>query len=65
MIISAMQQNDSVIRVHQLSFRFFYHVDYHRIWVEFSVVYSRSGVVNHSIYLSVHVPIPNPQSILP
>ena len=31
--------------------------------VEFSVLYSRSPLANHSIYFSVHMPIPNPQSI--
>ena len=34
-------------------------------WIEFSVLYGRSPLANHSIYLSVPVPIPNPQSIPP
>ena len=34
-------------------------------WVELSVLYGRSTLANHSIYLSVHMPVPHPQSILP
>ena len=33
--------------------------------VGFSVLYSRYLLTNHSTYLSVHIPIPNPQSIPP
>ena len=32
-------------------------------WVEFSVLSTRSLQANHSMYLSVHMPILNPQSI--
>ena len=34
-------------------------------WVEFSGLYSRSSLANHSIYLSMYMPIPNSQSISP
>ena len=34
-------------------------------WVDFSVLYIRSPLANHSIYLSVHMPILNLQSISP
>ena len=34
-------------------------------WIEFSVLYSRSLLASHSIYLTVHMPIANPQSIPP
>ena len=32
-------------------------------WVEFPVLYSRWPLASHSIYHSVHIPSPNPQSI--
>ena len=32
-------------------------------WAEFSGLSSRSLLANHSIYVSVHVPAPNPKSI--
>ena len=32
-------------------------------WVEFSVLYRRSLLANHSRYLSVHMPMPTPPSI--
>ena len=47
------------------SFRFFPHRDYHRIWVEFSLLRSRSPWASHSIDLGVHMLIPHPQSIPP
>ena len=34
-------------------------------WVEFSVLYGRYLLANYSIYLSMHLPIPNSQSITP
>ena len=34
-------------------------------WVEFFVLYSRSPLANYSRYLSVHMPIPEPQSLPP
>ena len=34
-------------------------------WVEFSVLYGRSWLASLSIYQSVHMPNPNPQSIPP
>ena len=34
-----------------------------KYWVKFLLLYSRSPMVSHSIYLSVHMLIPNPQSI--
>ena len=49
------------IDTHPFSLRFFSHIDDHRIWVEFSVLYARSPLASYSMYLSVHVPIPNPQ----
>ena len=45
---------------HPFSFRFFAHLGYHHHWGEFSVLFSRSPLANHSIDLSVHIPIPNP-----
>ena len=36
-----------------------------KYWVEFSVLYSRSPLANHSIYLGVYMPVPNLQSIPP
>ena len=33
-----------------------------KYWVQFSMLYSRSPLANHSIYLSVHRPISKPQS---
>lgn len=32
-------------------------------WAEFSVLYSKSPLGNHSMYSSVYMPVPNPQSI--
>ena len=36
--------------------RLFSLVDY---WVEFPVLYSKSPLTSHSLYLSVHMPVPN------
>ena len=44
-------------------FRFFSHIDYHKYWVDFPVLYSRSLWANHSVHHRVHMQIPNPQSI--
>ena len=33
-------------------------------WVAFPVLYSRSPLASHSIYQSVHTPVPNPKPIL-
>ena len=43
----------------------FSHIDYHRIWVEFPMLYSRSSLIICPIYHNVLMPIPNPQSIPP
>ena len=57
---------DSLIHTTQLFlFRFFFHIDYHRIWVKFPRLYHRSPLTSHSTYLSVHMPIPYHQSTLP
>ena len=47
-------------------FRFFPHISQNitEYWIEFPVLYSRSPLANHSIYFSVHMSFPNPQSIL-
>ena len=50
---------------HIHSLRFFSHINYHRIWVVFSVPYSRSPLANYPIHFTVHMQMPNPQSILP
>ena len=64
--ISAVQQSDRVIHIYISiladSFPTYIITEY---WVGFSVPHSRSPLVNHSIYLSVHMPVPNPQSIPP
>ena len=46
-------------------FRFFPHIDYHIILGRASVLYSMSALTNHSIYLSMYVPVTNTQSIHP
>ena len=64
MIISAVQQSDPVI--HSLfSLGYFSHMDYHRCWIEFSVLYSRFPLANSSIHVCVHMLIPTPRPSLP
>ena len=60
MIISAVQQSDSVIHVHihSLSDSFPTQI-ITEYWVEFPVLYSRSPLASHSIYHSVPMPVPN------
>ena len=50
--------------IHSLSYSFptYIIIEY---WIEFSVLYSRSLLANHSIYLRVCMPKPDPQAILP
>ena len=67
-IISAIQQSDSVMCMHisvlfQILFpyRWSQNID----WVEFPVLHSRSPLATHSVYHRVRVPISNPQFIPP
>ena len=65
LIISVVQQSDSIMHVHTLIlFQILFPQIITEYWVEFCVLYSKS-VASHSIYLSVNMSIPNPQSILP
>ena len=60
-IIFAVQQSDSDTWTHVLYvFPTQMITEY---WVEVSVLYSRSPLAIYSIYISVQMPIPNPQSI--
>ena len=67
-MISPIQQSDSVIHTHththSLSDSFLTEIITEQ-WVESSVLHSRSLLANRSVFLSVHMPIPNPQSIPP
>ena len=56
---NAVQWSDSVIHT-SILFSFFFHIDYHRILGRAPCAYSRSLLASHSIYHSVHMPIPNP-----
>ena len=64
-ITSAINMYNKVIQLYILrypfSFRFFSHIDDHRILIEFPILYGRSLLVNHSIYLSVNMPSQNLQ----
>ena len=62
-IISSVQQSDSVINIPTSIL--FQILSIREYWVEFSLLYSRSLLAIHCIYLSVHMPIPNHQSISP
>ena len=65
MLISAVWQSDPVIHIHisllSDSFPLLIITGY---WVKFPVLYNRSPWASHSIYHSVHMPIPDLQSIL-
>ena len=50
---------------HSFLFGFFSRIDYHRILGRALCAICRSLLAIHSIYLSVHMPTPNPQSIPP
>ena len=61
-IISAVQQSYSVMYIHTsilFQILFSYRLSQN---TEFSVLNSRSLLASHSIYLSVHMPVPNPKS---
>ena len=61
MIISALQQSDSVIHIHTSIFFFSGSFPIQlstEYWVEFPVLYSRSPLDNPSTDHSVHMPIP-------
>ena len=47
---------------HSFSFRFISHIDYHRILGKVPYVIQQVSVGWHSIYHSVNMPIPNPES---
>ena len=65
-IISAVQQSDSVIHVQIfILFQILFPFRLSKYLVQFFVPYSRSPLASHSIYLSVHMPVPDPQSIPP
>jgi len=51
------------IYTHSFSLKFFSHVDYQRMLVELSMLFIRSLLANHSMYLSVHMPVLNSHSI--
>ena len=51
---------------HPFFFKFFSHKDYHRILGRVPcAIYILTLLASHSIYHSVHMPIPNPESIPP
>ena len=62
-LISAVQQSDSVIHIYSFlySFPLWFIIGYYCIW--FPVLYSRTLLFIHSIYTTLHLLIPNSQSI--
>ena len=60
-LISAVQQSDSVLHMYLIFFKFFPHVVIAEYWAEFPVLYSRSLLVIYSIYSSVHI---NPRVLI-
>ena len=55
LLASGIQQSYSVIYIYIHSFSdFFSHIDYYRTLMEFPVLYSRSLLVIHFIYILVH-----------
>ena len=64
-ISDVVQQSDPVKHIHMsiVSEILFSHRLSQNTGEKFSVLYSRSLLDNHSMYLSLHMPIPNPQSI--
>ena len=65
MLISGVQQTDSVIYVMYLFFfsKFFFHLSYYRVLSTDLVLYSRSLLVIYFKYSSLYMSIPNYQSI--
>ena len=62
-LISAVQQSDSVLHMYLIFFKFFPHVVIAEYWAEFPVLYSRSLLVIYSIYSNVYMSTPESQSI--
>ena len=61
MIISDVQQSDSVTHVHTpVVFRFFSHIGYYRLFGRVPCVIQQVPVANHSIYLKCAYANPNP-----
>ena len=64
-LVSAVQQSESVIRIHiSTFFRFFSHIGHYRVLSRVPCVYSRSLLVIYFIYSSVYMSIPISQFIL-
>ena len=64
MLLSGVQQTDSVIYVMYLFFsKFFFHLSYYRVLSTDLVLYSRSLLVIYFKYSSLYMSIPNYQSI--
>ena len=62
--ISAVQQSDPVI--HTVTFLFSYNLpscSIPREWTEFPVLYSRTSLLSHSQFRSLHLPTPSSPSI--
>ena len=59
------EKSDCYLYTHPFFFQFFSHIVYYRILGRAPHLYSTSPLTIHSIYSSVQMPIPNPQSIPP
>ena len=65
MLISAVQESDSIIHIYTFFFIFFSIIVITGYWIEFPVLYSRTLSFILSIYNSLHLLIPNSQSVPP
>ena len=61
MLVSGVQQSESVIHIHISPLFFldsFYHIGHYKYWAEFPVLYSRFLLVIYFIYISVYISVP-------